>query len=89
MQWQQYVDCKHFPSIKQPAQLREYLAKWELEIKEEKDKTFDWMLLMDERTYITQNIFFDDRTWRYLKATQPNIAHPYLYKTIEVLKVNA
>lgn len=87
MQWQRYVTCVNKPFGDRPAQLREYLAKWQCDVKESVRLYFNWELNIDERTVLDQSPFRTDLTEQWLRKNQLNITPPFYDKIKEALVV--
>lgn len=83
------MDCENKPYGDRPAQLREYLSKWEWEMEDEVKRFFDWQLNIDERTMLDQSPFRVDRSERQLRSLQPPLAPPFYDKIQDALKVNS
>lgn len=87
-QWNRYVECVNRPYAYRPPELRKYLYRWETNIKEDQKKYFDWMLSIDERSYLSQSIFALNKTESFLRNSQPNTALLYTENANEALQVN-
>lgn len=81
------MDCVNKPFGDRPAQLREYLAKWDCEIEEKVKVYFDWQMNINERTLLDQSPFRVDMTEQRLRTYQPEVAPPFRDKIEDALKV--
>lgn len=65
--WINYVDCDPIPKAYQTPNIRLFFAKMKHFEEESIERTIDWIMSVDERSILTQNIFRKDRTFSTLK----------------------
>uniref|UniRef100_A0A1A9WF87 CASC1 C-terminal domain-containing protein n=1 Tax=Glossina brevipalpis TaxID=37001 RepID=A0A1A9WF87_9MUSC len=80
--WNGYVNCDPIPEPNIPADVHTKMSK--LQILEELNLGMNWMLLADERSILSQNIFREFRTRKELLASTENEFATQCVQTIDI-----
>lgn len=66
--WHDFLSCNPLPKPYIPSDLRLYFNKLEYEETKKSDKSINWLLAVDERSILSQDIYRKDLTGRNLEA---------------------
>lgn len=80
--------CNGLPNAYDPGDLRKYMHMWQLETQKSNTAEHNWLLNVNERTVLTQNLRAPNATRNHLQQQQPVLGDSYAIRIRNVLGVN-
>lgn len=81
--------CNGLPNAYEPSDLRKYMHMWQLETQKANAADKNWLLNVNERTVLTQNLKAPNATRIHLQQQQSVLGDSYAMRIINVLGVGA
>lgn len=79
--------CNGLPNAYDPGDLRKYMHMWQLEAQKSNTTERNWLLNVNERTVLTQNLKAPNATRVHLQQQQPVLGDSYAMRIQNVLGV--
>lgn len=87
MEWNSYMRCNGLPNANNPSDLRKYLHMWRDEIQKANMTEINWMLLVNDQSFLTQDQSVADMSKENMKKLQPELGGNYSRRACEVLGI--
>lgn len=87
MEWNSYMRCNGLPNANDPSDLRKYLHMWHDEITKTNKTEINWMLRVNEQSFLTQDQSVVDMSIQNMKKLQPQLGENYSKRACEVLGI--
>lgn len=87
MEWNSYMRCNGLPNASDPSDLRKYLHMWRDEIAKASKAEINWMLQVNEQSFLTQDQSVADMSRENMKKLQPDLGEKYSKRACEVLNI--
>lgn len=87
MEWNSYMRCNGLPNAADPTDLRKYLHMWRDEIAKANKVEINWMLRVNEQSFLTQDQSVMDMSIQNMKKLQPELGEIYSKRACEVLGI--